>query len=76
MKKNGMIALFRLIGTLGIIVTVIWLLIQFVEQVTLTAVLPVVGVYIAYKVFCVTLDFIKSLAKIAVIILIICLLFI
>lgn len=76
MKKNGMIVFLRLIGKLGIGAIVIWLTVQFAQQVSLTAMLPVIGVYITYKVFCITLDFIKLLAKIAVIILIICLLII
>lgn len=76
MKKNGMMVFLRLIGRLGIAAVVIWLAVQFVQQVSLTAMLPVIGVYMAYKAFCITLDFIKLLAKIAVIVLIICLLII
>lgn len=76
MEKNSRPgrAFLRLICIAGVTAALIWASAHFIQTVTPGKVLPVIGVYIGYKLFSITLDIIKLLVKAAVIILIICLL--
>ena len=75
-RGSGTWAFFRLIGYMGMLALIIWLAVQFIDKISWTTLFPAIGLYAGYKIFSITLDIIKLLAKIAVIIAIICLLFI
>ncbi|HML66092.1 MAG TPA: hypothetical protein PKC55_14770 [Dysgonomonas sp.] len=75
-RSSSTAAFLRLVILLGIMGLVIWLILQLIDQVSWATLLPVIGLYIGYKAFCITLDIIKLIVKLIVIILIICLLII
>ncbi len=73
-KSRSTGAFLRLICIVGALAALIWASAHFIQEVTPMKVLPVLGVYIAYKLFSITLDIIKLLVKVAVVIVIIYLL--
>lgn len=72
-SKRGS-AFLRLICIVVALAALIWASAHFIQEVTPMKVLPVVGIYIGYKLFSITLDIIKLFVKAAVVILIIYLL--
>ncbi|MBB4035399.1 hypothetical protein GGR21_001292 [Dysgonomonas hofstadii] len=74
--SKGILALLKLIAIIAVGIAAVWLAIDFMKQLSLMTLIPVIGVYLAYKVFCITLNIVKLLVKIAVIILIVLLFFI
>lgn len=64
-------AFIKLICTGMVAVALIWASAQFIAQATPAKVLPVIGIYVAYRLFCGTLDIIKLLAKALMVVLII-----
>ena len=70
------LTLLKLIAIIAVGVAAIWLATSFIKQLSVMTMIPVIGIYLAYKVFSITLDIVKLLVKVAVIILIVLLLFI
>lgn len=64
----------RLICIVIALAALIWASAHFIQAVTPMKILPVAGIYIAYKLFSITLDIIKMLVKASVVIVIIYLL--
>lgn len=71
-RRTG--AFLRLICIVIALAALIWASAHFIQAVTPMKILPVAGIYIAYKLFSITLDIIKLLVKASVVMVIIYLL--